>query len=110
WDDWVMTDGSSSPPTNPTIATQPASQTVCAGNPVTFTVAATAGSYSGQLAYQWSKNGATISGATSASYTIASTVAGDAASTPGYTCVITSGCGSVTSSAATLTVNAATAI
>lgn len=86
----------------PAITSQPVSQTVTAGTSVTFSVAA-----SGNPApsYQWRKNGAAIAGATSASYTIGSTVVGDAAT---YTVVATNSVGSATSSGAVLTVNAAT--
>ncbi len=91
----VLTVGSSSI----TIATQPASQSVTAGQGVMFTVAATGSS----LSYQWQKDGANISGATSASYNIASAQTSDAAS---YTVVVTSGSTNVTSSAAVLTVTA----
>lgn len=84
----------------PTITTQPSSQTVSAGNPVTFTVIATG---SGNT-YQWRKGGVNIGGATSASYTIAATVAGDAGN---YDVVITNPSGSVTSNTAVLTVNVA---
>jgi hypothetical protein len=86
-----------------TISSQPANQTVCAGSSATFSVTA-AGS---GLSYQWRKNGAAISGATSNSFSIAAAAAGDAGS---YDVVVTGSCGTVTSSAATLTVNAATAI
>jgi hypothetical protein len=81
------------------ITSQPATQTVAVGQSATFTVAATGSS----LTYQWQKNGTPISGATSASYSIASASAGDAAN---YSVVVTSGSTSVTSAAATLTVNA----
>ena len=82
----------------PTINTQPSSQSVCLGNSVTFTVSASGAN----LSYQWKKGGTNISGATSASYTILSTSAGDAAN---YTVTVTSSCGSsTTSSAATLTI------
>jgi Domain of unknown function (DUF4082)/Immunoglobulin domain/FG-GAP-like repeat len=86
----------------PTITTQPASQTVVAGASVTFTAAA-----SGTPAptYQWQKNGANISGCTSASYTIASVATGNAGT---YTMVATNSAGSATSSGAVLTVNPAT--
>lgn len=85
----------------PAFTTQPSSQTVAAGSPVTFTAAA-----SGTPAptFQWKKGGVNISGATSASYTISSTVAGDAGS---YTVVATNSAGSATSNAATLTVTTA---
>ncbi len=88
----------------PVFTTQPTSQTVTAGSSVTFTAAA---SGSPTPTYQWQKGGVNISGATSASYTIASTVTGDAGS---YAVVATNSVGSVTSNTATLTVNAATNI
>ena len=87
----------------PVITTQPTSQTVTAGASVTFTAAA---SGSPAPTYQWRKNGTNISGATSASYTIASVVASDAAT---YTVVATNTAGSATSNGAVLTVNAAPA-
>jgi hypothetical protein len=83
----------------PSISTQPVALTVAAGKPATFTVAA---SGSGTLTYQWRKAATNIAGATSASYTIASVAAADAAS---YDVVITNTYGSATSSAAVLTVN-----
>ena len=49
----------------PAITTQPASQTVIAGKTASFTVAASGTAPQ----YQWSKNGASISGATSSTYT-----------------------------------------
>ncbi len=53
----------------PTIIAQPASATLTTGATATFTVAATG---TAPLSYQWVKNSAAISGATSATYTIAS--------------------------------------
>src|SRR5262249_23865895 len=50
----------------PAITTQPVSQTVTAGATATFSVVA---SGTAPLRYQWQKNGANISGATSARYT-----------------------------------------
>lgn len=85
----------------PTIATQPASQTVTTGSGATFSVAATG---EGTLTYQWKKDNVAINGATGASYSISAAAASDAAS---YTVVVTNSWGAVTSSAATLTVNAA---
>ncbi len=85
------------------ITSQPASQAVCPGVNVTFTV--TAGG-SG-LTYQWRKNAVNINGATSSSYTITGVAAGDAGN---YDVVVTGACGSVTSATAALTVNAVTAI
>jgi hypothetical protein len=85
------------------ITSQPTNQTECAGSPASFSVTASGAG----LNYQWRKNGANINGATSSSFNIASTAAGDAGS---YEVVITSSCGTLTSQAATLTVNAPTAI
>lgn len=85
----------------PTISVQPASQTVTAGSSVTFSVTA-AGST--PLSYQWRKNSTNIAGATGASFTIGTTAASDAAA---YSVVVSNSAGSITSSSATLTVNAA---
>ena len=85
----------------PTISTQPTSQTVTVGQTATFNVTATG---SGTLTYQWKKNGAVMSGATSATYTTPATVVSDNGSS--FTVTITSATGNVTSNAATLTVNA----
>ncbi len=85
----------------PTITTQPASQTVVLGNSATFTVAAAG---SGTLSYQWYKgsvgSGTAISGATSASYTIATTTSSSAGS---YYVTVTNSVGTTNSTAATLT-------
>ncbi len=85
------------------ITSHPASQTVCNGTNVTFTVVVTGSN----PAYQWRKNTINISGANSALYTITGVSAGDAGS---YDVVITGSCGPVTSNAAVLTVNATTSI
>ena len=85
----------------PSIATQPASQTVSSGQAASFTVSASGG---GTLAYQWRKGGNAIGSATSATYTIAATASSDAGS---YDVVVSNSAGSVTSSAAILTVSAA---
>ncbi|MBS1488536.1 MAG: autotransporter-associated beta strand repeat-containing protein, partial [Bacteroidetes bacterium] len=83
----------------PSITTQPVNQTVCQGSGVTFSVAGTGTG----LTYQWRKNTVNIGGATSSSYSILSTVAGDAAN---YDVVVSGTCApAVTSSVATLTVN-----
>jgi HYDIN/CFA65/VesB family protein/Ig-like domain-containing protein len=84
----------------PSITTQPASQTVNAGQPATFTISATG---TATLTYQWKKNGANISGATSSSYTTPATAASDNNSK--FTVTVTNSVSSVTSNAATLTVN-----
>lgn len=85
----------------PSITTQPSSVTVTAGSSASFTVAAIG---TPTPSYQWQKGGADIAGATSATYTIASVVLGDAGN---YTAVATNSAGSATSNAATLTVNSA---
>ena len=85
----------------PSITTQPVSQTVTAGQTATFSVAATG---SAPLTYQWQKNGAAISGANSASYTTPATTTADNGAK--FTVTIKNGAGSVTSFAASLSVNA----
>ncbi|HUG11881.1 MAG TPA: immunoglobulin domain-containing protein [Opitutaceae bacterium] len=86
-------------PGSPEITKHPASQTVNTGQPASFTVNATG---TAPLSYQWKKGGVDISGVTSATYNVASAATGDAGS---YTVVVSNLAGSVTSNAATLTVN-----
>jgi hypothetical protein len=86
----------------PTITTQPANQTVTTGQTATFSVAATG---SAPLSYQWNKNGTAIAGATSSSYTTPATTSSDNGSS--FVVVVSNSAGKVTSSAVTLTVNAA---
>jgi hypothetical protein len=86
--------------TPPAITLPPATQTVIVGQPATFTVAA---SGTGPLTYQWTKNGAPISGATTSSYTTPATGSGDNGAM--YAVVVSNAAGTVTSKAATLTVN-----
>jgi hypothetical protein len=86
----------------PTITTQPVNQTVTAGQTATFT--AVAGG-TAPLSYQWQKNGANIAGATATSYTTPATATTDSGST--FRVVVNNTAGTVTSAAATLTVNAA---
>ena len=85
----------------PTISTQPASKTVAVGQTATFSVTAAG---TGALTYQWNRNGAAISGATSASYTTPATTNADSGSQ--FAVTVTNSAGSVTSNAAVLTVNA----
>ncbi len=59
------------------ITTQPLSQSVTAGQPAHFSVVATG---DGALIYQWKKNGASISGATSATYATPATTVSDSGS------------------------------
>lgn len=90
--------------TLPAITSQPTSLTVLQNASATFSVAATG---TPAPTYQWRFNGSPISGATSASYSIASAQAANAGN---YTCVVTNAAGSVTSGTATLTVNIPAAI
>ena len=87
-------------PVAPSITVQPSNQTVTAGQTTTFSVTATG---TATLTYQWSKNGAAIAGATSASYTTPATTASDNGAQ--FTVKVTNNQGNVTSNAATLTVN-----
>ena len=90
------------PPVAPSIATQPASQTVTARQTASFSVAATG---TAPLSYQWQKNGVNIVGATAASYTTPATSTSDSGST--FRAVVSNTAGTATSAAATLKVNAA---
>ena len=86
----------------PSITAQPANQTVLVGQTATFSVTATGNP---APTYQW-QNAATsanISGATSASYTTPATMIADGGET--FQVVVTNSVSSVTSHAATLTVN-----
>src|SRR4029077_10957841 len=89
-------------PVAPSITTQPASQTVTAGQTAPFSVAATG---TAPLTYQWQKNSVAITGATSSSYTTPVTASSDNGAQ--FTVVVTNTAGSATSSAAILTVNTA---
>ncbi len=72
------------------------------GQTATFTVVA---SGTAPLNYQWHKNGVNISGATGASYTTPATTTAESGSR--FAVVVKNTAGTVTSAAATLTVNAA---
>src|SRR3984893_7748883 len=85
-----------------TITSEPANQTVTAGQTAAFSVAA---SSTAPLTYQWSRNGASISGATSASYnTPATTLADNGAQ---FYVVVSDPAGNMTSRTAVLTVTPA---
>ncbi len=92
-------------PVAPSISTQPASQTTTVGQTATFSVTAAG---TAPLNYQWQKNGAAISGATSATYTTPST--GTADNGGQYSISVSNAAGSASSNAATLTVNSAPSI
>jgi pectate lyase len=87
-----------STPVAPTITAQPASQSVPVGGTASFSVTA---SGSTPLAYQWRKDGANITGATSSTFSITNVQTTDAA---GYSVTVTNSAGTATSSTATLTV------
>ncbi|MES2568127.1 MAG: ice-binding family protein [Bacteroidota bacterium] len=76
----------------PVLTSEPSDKLVCLGNSATFTVAATGS----QLTYQWKRgliniiNGATISGATTASLTLSPVTLLDTASN--YYVVVSNGC------------------
>jgi len=78
----------------PTITTQPKSQTLYLGQPDTFSVVATGVP---QPTYQWMKNGAAITGAINASYTISSPGISDSGK---YTVTVTNSAGVVISDTA----------
>lgn len=86
----------------PSMTTQPTSTTVTAGQTATFSVLA---SGTAPISYQWRKNTSNISGATAASYTTPATTNADNGSK--FDVVVSNSAGSVTSSQAILTVNAA---
>jgi len=89
----------------PSITQQPADESVTTGQTATFTVVA---SGAVPLAYQWQKNGSNISAATSASYTTPATVLADSGSR--FQVVVSNSVGNVTSTAALLTVTAASSV
>jgi len=82
----------------PAITTQPKSQTVTAGSTVTFTVVATG---TPVLAYQWTFDGAPISGATASALTLSNV---QAAAVGDYAVTVTNAGGDVTSKEAVLNV------
>jgi hypothetical protein len=87
-------------PSAPTITTQPTSQAVNTGATATFTVIAGG---TGPLTYQWYKGSNAIPGATAASYTTPTLAATDNGGL--YSVTVGNATGTVTSAAATLTVN-----
>jgi hypothetical protein len=88
--------------TAPAITTQPASQSVTAGQNATFTVAA---SGTAPLTYQWQLNGSNIANTNAASYTVSNTAVGESGEK--FDVIVSNAAGSVTSNMATLTVTAA---
>jgi Abnormal spindle-like microcephaly-assoc'd, ASPM-SPD-2-Hydin/Immunoglobulin I-set domain len=84
----------------PVITVQPLSRTVSVGQAASFSVTA---SGTGRLSYQWQKNGAAITGANAAIYSVAAAVMADKGSA--FSVVVSNEQGSVTSSTASLTVS-----
>lgn len=95
-------DGPSAPPTvtAPAITAQPSSQTVWAPTSATFTVAATG---TEPLAYQWTRNGTDIPGATLSTFNTGATSINDHAAV--FRARVSNSAGAQTSSPATLSVN-----
>src|SRR5207244_1473122 len=89
-------------PVAPTITSQPASQTVTAGQTATFSVTATG---TAPLSYQWQRGGVPISGATLASYTTPPTTSADDGGPS--TVVVSNTAGDANGLVATLTVTPA---
>lgn len=87
--------------TAPVITVQPADQTADIGKSVTFSVTATG---SAPITYQWSRGHGSIVGGTGATYTISNVQLSD---DDGYWVKVTNSAGSVTSRAASLSVNQA---
>jgi len=88
--------------TPPTITMQPASKTVMSGQTAAFSVVATG---TAPLSYQWRKNGANISGATSSSYTTPVTASADDGEK--FDAIVTNAAGGTTSNSATLSITTA---
>ncbi|MEO8167822.1 MAG: FG-GAP-like repeat-containing protein, partial [bacterium] len=84
----------------PAITSQPVNQTITPGQTATFSVAASSPQ---PLTYQWLKNENDISGATGASYTTPTAVAGDDGAK--FRCRVSNVFGETLSNNATLTVN-----
>jgi hypothetical protein len=84
----------------PVITTQPASRTVLVGTTVQFGVEASSPI---ALGFQWRRNGASIAGATNDILTLSNVQLADTAT---YSVVVSNTAGSITSTNATLTVNA----
>jgi hypothetical protein len=97
----VATSWQPAPAGSPLVAEQPRTQAVTAGDRVSLTVRA---SGNGPLSYQWQYRGVNIPGANTSSYTLPSAQPVNAGS---YSVVVTNALGSVSTSPATLTIDAA---
>jgi hypothetical protein len=92
-------------PVAPVLAAQPQAITVKVGQTATFAVTATG---TAPLSYQWKKNGAAITGATSSSYATPATALSDNGAK--FSVVVSNAVSSVTSNDATLTITASTSL
>lgn len=90
---------SPSPPTAPSITTQPLSQTLNQGDPLVLSVIV---SGTTPFTYQWKKDGTNLSAANQAAFTLASAQPSDAGS---YSVIVSNAGGTVTSSPAVVTIN-----
>ncbi|HEY2547677.1 MAG TPA: immunoglobulin domain-containing protein, partial [Candidatus Acidoferrum sp.] len=96
----VVSGSNNSPaPVAPSIATQPASQTITSGQTATFSVTATG---TAPLTYQWKRNSVVISGASASTYTTPATNSSDNGAQ--FNVTVSNSAGSATSSSASLTV------
>ncbi|MGH9842282.1 MAG: PQQ-dependent sugar dehydrogenase, partial [Blastocatellia bacterium] len=86
---------------SPVIVQHPANLIVTAGQAATFSVSA---SGAPPLSYQWRRDGGSVAGATSATYTIASTTLADDGAR--FRCVVGNAFGTATSNEATLSITA----
>lgn len=102
WWFFVHKPGPPVPASEPTITTQPSSQTVMVGDSAAMTVVA-----SGATGYQWFFGSTPISGANTSTLSI-SNITASAAGT--YTVVVSNTAGSITSNPAILTVTASTVL
>jgi DNA/RNA endonuclease G (NUC1) len=89
-------------PQAPGISAAPAPATVTEGAPVSFSVTATG---SAPFSYQWRKDGVALSGNATATTALLSVGAATLADAGAYDCVVGNSVSSITSPAATLTVN-----
>lgn len=87
--------------TPPAITTHPANQSVLVGQPASFSVNTTGTPI---LGFQWQRNMVNIPGATSQTFSIASTALTDNGAK--FRCIVTNAAGTATSNEATLTVTA----
>jgi hypothetical protein len=88
-------------PIAPVITAQPQPVTVSAGQTAQFSVTTTG---TAPLSYQWQRNGVNIAGATAANWSVVNAQSANAGS---YRVIVSNSAGSVTSTAATLTVTPA---